>query len=74
VDLVHEQHIAGRECGEDGREVALALKHGAAGNGDLHAHLGRENEGERRLAEPRRAGQQHMVERLTAQAGRLQED
>ena len=51
-----------------------ALEHGARGLAQVHAHLARDDVRERGLAEPRRAEEQHVVERLLALARRLDED
>ena len=64
VDLVDEQHAARLEVGEDRGEVAGALEHRPRGHLERHAHLGGDDVRQRRLAEPRRAEQQHVVERL----------
>ena len=66
VDLVDEQHFALAEIGEDRREVARLLEHRARGRADRHAELVGDDVGERRLAEPGRAVEQHVIERLAA--------
>ena len=40
----------------------------------VHAHLGRGDAGQRGLAEPRRAGEQQVVDGLAAPPGRLDDD
>ena len=70
VDLVDEQHVAVAELGEDRRQVAGSLQRRAGGDVHLHAHLGRDDAGQRRLAEPWRAGEQEVIDRLAAAAGR----
>ena len=72
VDLVDEQHVAGREVGQHRGEVAGALDGRAAG--DLHrgAQLGADDQREAGLAEPGRAGQQHVVRRPAAALGALE--
>jgi len=74
VDLIGEQHVAGAERREDGRQIALPLEHRPAGDGDLHPHLTGQNERERCLAEARRACQQHVIEWLPALTRSLQEN
>ncbi len=74
VDLVDEEDASGLEGGQERRDVGLAL-HG--GPGRLHErrlHLGGDDVGQRRLAEARRPREQHVIERLVAPAGRLDED
>ena len=51
-----------------------ALEHRARGLAQVHAELVRDDVRQRRLAEPRRAEQQHVVERFAALARRLDED
>ena len=63
VDLVDEEHVARLERGEDRGDVLLLERrpgHGAQPDAELLADDLRE----RRLAEARRAGEQHVVERL----------
>ena len=54
------------EVGEDRREVARTLEHRPGGLAQVHAHLARDDVRERRLAQARRAEEQHVVERLAA--------
>ena len=71
VDLVDEEDVAVVEVGEDRGEVAGPLERRAA---DVmckpDAHLGGDDAGERGLAQPGRAGEQQVVERLAALRGR----
>ena len=46
------------------REIAGALEHRAGGLAQVHAELGRDDVRERRLAEARRAEDEHVIERL----------
>src|SRR6266511_1004946 len=66
VDLVDEEDVARRERGEQPREVALLHERGAARDVQRDAELAREDVRERRLAEPRRTGEEHVIERLAA--------
>ena len=66
MDLVDEQDVAILEVGEQRGEVARLGDHRARGRAEADAHLAREDLGQRRLAEPRRAVEQHMVERFAA--------
>nr|BFE69570.1 hypothetical protein GCM10020092_028710 [Actinoplanes digitatis] len=63
VDLVDEQHVALGEPGEDRGEIAGTLDDRAAGGPDPGAELRRHDVGERRLAQPGRAGQQDVIGR-----------
>ena len=64
VDLVHEEHGARLERREEGGDVALALERRARRLHERHVELVRDDLRERGLAEPGRAGEQHVVERL----------
>ena len=68
MDLVDEQHVAVVEVREDRGEVAGAFERGAARRLQARAHLDGDDPGERRLAEPGRSGEQHVVDGLTALA------
>ena len=51
-------------------EIARLLDHRPGGGAHRHAHLVADDVGQRRLAEPGRAVQQHVIERLAAAARR----
>ena len=74
MDLVDEQHVVRLEVGEERREVAGALEHRTGRLAQVHAELVRDDVRQRRLAEARRAEQQHVVERFLALARGLDED
>jgi len=74
VDFVDEQHLLLAQVGEDGREVALDLQRWARGLLERGIHFVGDDVGQRRLAQPRRAVEQHVVERLAARARRLDGD
>ena len=74
VDLVDEEDAARIERREVARHVALALERRAGGRHELRLELVGHDLGERGLAEAGRAGEQHVVERLAARPGRLDED
>lgn len=61
VDLVEEEDLALLEGGEDRGQVAGVLDGRAAGDPDGGAHLGRDDHGERGLAEAWRSGEQDVV-------------
>ncbi len=63
VDLVDEQDLARHQRGQHGREIARVLDGGAAREPQGAAALLRHDHGERRLAEPGRAGEQDVVGR-----------
>src|SRR6266545_1095540 len=73
VDLVHEEDVVLLERREDRGDVLL-LERRAGGRTDAHAELLADDVGEARLAEPGRARQQDMVERLAAGLRRLEGD
>jgi hypothetical protein len=70
VDLVDEEHIVALQVGQDGRQVLGLLEHRAAGLAQVHAQFIGDDVAERRLAQARRAEQQHVVQRLGAAAWR----
>ena len=74
VDLVDEQHVALLEIGEQRREVAGLGDHRPGGGAEIDAELARDDLRQRGLAEPGRADEQHVVERLVARPRRLDED
>ena len=74
VDLVDEEDAARLQRGQEGGDVGLALERRAGGLDHRHAELGGDDVGERGLAEPGRAGEQDVVERLAAALRRLDED
>ncbi len=74
MDLVDEQHIALAQGGEHGRQVAGALDGRPGGRADLRAHLGRHDVGQRGLAEPRRAIEENVVDRLGPMLCRIDQD
>src|SRR5262245_22278396 len=74
MDLVDEEDVAFLEIGEERREIAGAGDHRAGGGAEIHPKLARHDLRERRLAEPRRAGEENVVEGLAAGAGGGDED
>ncbi len=66
MHFVDEEDVALLQVGEDGGEVAGLLDHRSGRRADGHAELGRDDVGERRLAEARRAVEEDVVERLAA--------
>src|SRR5579859_329661 len=73
MDLVDEQDVVGLEVGEDGGEVAGLGQHRAAGGAEVDAQFAGDDLGQRGLAQTRRAEQQHVVQRLAARLGALDE-
>ncbi len=74
MDLVDEEDVTRLEPREDGRHVALALERGAGDRPDPDAELLADDRRERRLAEPGRPDEEDVVERVSAEASRLQRD
>ncbi len=66
MDLVDEEDVLQLEAGEDRGHVALPLERGAGDRADADAELLADDLRERRLAEPGRADEQDVVERLAA--------
>ena len=74
VDLVEEQHLLLAQVGQDGGQVALDLQRRAAGLLEADAQLVGDDGRQRRLAQPRRPEEQHVVQRFAAGLGRLERD
>ena len=74
MDLVDEEDVAVLEIGEERSEVAGLDDDRAGGGAEIHAELARDDLRERRLAEARRADEEHMIERLAPRLRRLDED
>src|SRR6185437_2763466 len=66
MDFVNEEHVAGAHVRERANEIARLLERRARGGVNVHAHLACDELGERGLAEPGRAVEQRVIERLTA--------
>ena len=74
MDFIDEQHIALIEVGQLRREIAGFRDHRAGGRAEIDAKFARDDLRQCRLAETGRADEQHMIERLAARFGRLNED
>ena len=74
VDLVDEEDVELGQLGEDAGEVGGLFEDGAGGGAELGADLARDDVPQRGLAQPRRAGEEDVVERLAALARRLDVD
>jgi hypothetical protein len=74
MDLVDEEHVAIIEARQDRGEVALALDRRPRNRADADAELVADDERERRLAEPRRACEQNVIERLAPRLRRVERD
>lgn len=74
MDFVDEQHVARTEVGEQTRQVARLVEHRTRSNPQLRPHLVGDDVGQRSLAQPRRAVQEHVVERIAPHERRLDED
>ena len=74
MDLIHEQDVVLVEIGQQRRQIAGLFNGRAGGDADVDAHLLGDDAGQRGLAQARRAVEQHMVQRLRAAAGGLDED
>ena len=64
VDFVDEQHVALFEIGEQRGEIAGLGDHRPGGGAEIDAELARHDLRQRRLAQTRRADEQHVIERL----------
>src|SRR5581483_11953721 len=74
VDLVDEEHVARLERREDRRHVALLVERRPGDLADADTELVAHDLRERRLPQPRRPGEQHVVERLAARLRRRERD
>ena len=74
VNLVDEQDGGGLEVGQNRGQVAGALERGTGSAAQTRPHLLSQDVGDRGLAETRWAVDQHVIERLVALEGRLDED
>ena len=74
VDLVDEQHVVRLQVGQQRGEVARPLDHRPGRLPQVHAQLVRDDVRKRGLAEPGRAEDQHVVQRLAPVARGLDED
>ena len=74
MDLVDEEDVALLERGEDRGEVALALERRPGDRADPDAELLADDVREARLAEPGRADEQDVVERLAPRLRRVERD
>jgi hypothetical protein len=66
VDLVDEQDVVPLETGEDRSHISFAFERRTCDTTDADAELLTDDVGKARLAEPRRADEQNVVQRLVA--------
>ena len=74
MDLVDEQDIVWLQVGELRRKISGFLDHRPRCGTKARAHLAGHDLRQRRLAEPGRTVEQHVVQRLAAGLGRSDED
>ena len=74
VDFVEEEHLPFAQIGEDRRQVALDLQRRARGLLETDVQLVGDDGGEGGLAQPGRAEEQYVIERLAAGLRRLERD
>src|SRR3984957_19466246 len=74
VNLVDEQHVPRLEIGELPSEIARLADDRTRGRMEIDAELARDDLRQSGLAESRRADEQHVIERLAARFGGLDED
>ncbi len=73
MDLIDEEHVALFEIGEKGREIAGLGDDWPRRGAKIDAELARHDLGERRLAEARRPGEEHVVKSFVAALRRFDE-
>ena len=66
VDFVDEEHLARLQVRQDRRQIAGPFEHRPRRRTHRHAKLVADHIGQRRLAEPGRTVEQHVIERLAA--------
>ncbi len=74
MDFVDEQHVALFEIGQQRREIAGLGDHRARCGAKADAEFARDDLRQRGLAEPGRADEQHVIERLLPLARGIDED
>src|SRR5574343_1813865 len=74
MNFIDEQHVVRFEIGQDGGQVAGTFKDRAGGLAQVHAHFGGNDVAQRCLTQARRTEEQHVIERLAAFPGGLDED
>src|SRR5205085_4300140 len=74
MDLVDEQDVVRLQIGQQRGEVAGALDNRPRSGAKTDAELAGDDLRQGRLAEPGRAEEQHMIERLAPSLGRFDED
>ena len=74
MDLIDKQHIVRFQIGQQRGQVARTFQHRAGRLPHIHLQFVTNNIGQRGLAQPGRAKQQHMIQRLLAIARRTDED
>ena len=74
MNFINEQNVVLFQVGQERGQVLGLLQHRAAGLAQVDAQFGRNDVGERRFAQARRAKQQHVVQRLATHLGRADEN
>ena len=74
MDLVDKEDVTGTQGGQDRCQITLSLDHWTTRLMEGHAEFICEDGRKRCLPEARRAGEQHVIERLTASGGRSKKD
>ena len=74
MDLIHKEDVVLAEVGQQRGQIPRLFNGRAGGHPQVDAHLVGDDAGERRLAQAWGAVEQHMVQRLPPQLGRVDED
>ena len=74
MNLVHKKNIVLVEVGQQRRQIPRLLNRRPGGNPHIDPHLIGNNARQRSLPQPRRAMEQHMVQRLLPHLGSLDKD
>jgi hypothetical protein len=74
MDLIDKKDVMVLQIGQNSGQVAGPFEHGARCCPDAHTKLMRNDVCKRGFAEPGRAAEQHVVERLAPAPGRIDEN
>ena len=74
MNFVDKQHVALVQIGQQGREIPRPFQGGAGGDAEIDPHLRRNNGRQGGFAQAGRAVQQHVIQGLATNLGRVDKD
>ena len=74
MDFIDEQNVSRSQVGENGSQIAGALDRRSSGDLDIHVHFVGQDMSQGGLTQSRRSIEKHMVERLAALSGCLDQN